>query len=156
MKIAEYTPQLGQEIARLYGAGHTIQEMCELNNWMPTPGTIYSWRHKHKDFEELMTGAEVARADALADETIHIADTTWDPRQAAVRVKARQWVASKLNRSKYGEKVEVAHTHTIDMGKLLAEAEARLVTSAAQPMPPPVDYIDVSPQPIETLEALLG
>jgi len=125
----KYTPEIGQTVARYFAAGYTFGEIAELGPWAPTAGVISSWRAEYDDFDKLITSKEKAHADALIDQTIDIADNDWDHKRAAVRIKARQFKASKLNRDKYGEKVEVNHTLGLDMGALLAEAEKRLVTS---------------------------
>lgn len=150
-----YSPQLGQEIAKLYAAGHSMQDIAELGAWVPGPTTLTEWKSKHPEFAKLMADAEALRADSLIEQTLSIADNTFDPALANVRIKTRQFIAGKLNRAKYGEKVEVSHTLTLDMGAILAEAEARLVTSAAANRQAP-QLIDVTPQSVDSLEALLS
>lgn len=155
MRTTIYTPQIGQELAALYAAGHTFEDIAEFMAWAPAAATVRKWRREQPDFAKMLADVEADRADALADQTLAIADNTFDPTLANARIKARQWLASKLNRAKYGEKVEVAHTHTLDLGKLLAEAEARLVTSAA-PIPTTPAIIDVTPNNVSTLADLLA
>lgn len=159
MSQATYTPEIGQELAALYAAGFLIRDLPLLGSWAPTPATFYLWRTKHPEFARMLEEAEPARAQALAEQTIDIVDTDPDPKAARNRMHARQWLASKLNRQKYGEKVEVAHTHTLDMGAILAEAEARLVTSARiLPTNEPhlIEVNCIPSQPVETLEELLA
>lgn len=159
MSATLYTPEIGQELAALYAAGFLIRDLPTLGEWAPTPGTFYLWRTKHADFAKMLEEAEPARAQALAEQTIDIVDTDPDPKAARNRMHARQWLASKLNRQKYGEKVEVAHTHMIDMGAVLAEAEARLLTSQRALPSSDSHLIDVTciqVQPVETLEELLA
>lgn len=144
-----YSPEIGQMIAQYFAAGYTFGEIAELGPWAPTAGVISGWRAKYPEFDKLICANEKAHADALIDQTIDIADNEWDHKRAAVRIKARQFKASKLNRDKYGEKVEVNHTLGLDMGALLAEAERRLVTSAGM--------VDVTPAAeIVTLDDILS
>lgn len=150
-----YTPQIGQEVARLYAGGYSMQDISELGAWVPAPTTIVLWKNTHPEFAKLMQKAEEARADALIEQTLSIADNTFDPALANVRIKTRQYIASKLNRNKYGEKVEVNHTLSLDMGALLAEAEARLLTSAAANRQAH-NVIDITPMNSDTLEDLLS
>lgn len=149
-----YNLQIGEEIARLYAAGYSMQDITELGAWAPSHACIIQWKAKHPEFAKLMAQAEEARADSLIEQTLSIADNTFDPALANVRIKTRQFIAGKLNRAKYGEKVEVNHTLSLDMGALLAEAEARLVTSAAANRQA-VEFVDVTPQNPQTLAELL-
>lgn len=68
------------------------------------------------------------RADLYADEIIVIADDeNKDPHRARNQIGARQWVASKHNARRYGERIDLNVTQTIDIGSTLAEARARIV-----------------------------
>jgi hypothetical protein len=78
------------------------------------------------------------RGDILAGEIIEIADTENDAAKARNQITARQWLASKLNR-KYGERVELNVSQTIDIGSTLAEARARML----RPMHDQLPTIDV-------------
>lgn len=126
-----YTPQIGKEVARYYAAGHTFADIADLGPWAPTAAVIQSWKQDYPEFKKMIEEVETAHAESLADQCIEIADDpTIHYKIASMRIKARQWKAGKLDRAKYGEKVEVRHSLTLDMGALLAEAEQRLVTSA--------------------------
>lgn len=67
------------------------------------------------------------RADLLADEVIHIADGDADPAKARNQIQARQWLAGKLHQKKYGDRIDLNVTQTLDIGSTLAEARARLL-----------------------------
>jgi hypothetical protein len=67
------------------------------------------------------------RADNLADEALHIADTETDSSKARNQIQVRQWLASKLYAKRYGDRIDLNVTQTIDIGSTLAEARARLV-----------------------------
>lgn len=75
--------------------------------------------------------AQQARAELLADEIIDIADTELDANRARVRVDARRWYASKMQPQKYGDRIELNVTETVDIRGALAEAKARTLTAAA-------------------------
>lgn len=74
------------------------------------------------------------RGDILAGEIIEIADSDNDPAKARNQITARQWLASKLNR-KYGERVELNVSQTIDIGSTLAEARARMLRPVHDQLP---------------------
>lgn len=67
------------------------------------------------------------RADLLADEALHIADTEADASKARNQIQVRQWLASKLHAKRYGDRIDLNVTQTIDIGSTLAEARARLL-----------------------------
>lgn len=76
------------------------------------------------------------RADILADEALHIADTENDAAKARNQIGVRQWLASKLYAKRYGDRIDLNVTQTLDIGSTLAEARARLL--------PRRDMLDVS------------
>jgi hypothetical protein len=88
-------------------------------------------------FHELLTKDRAAalayaravelRADNLADEALHIADTESDAAKARNQIQVRQWLASKLYAKRYGDRIDLNVTQTIDIGSTLAEARARLL-----------------------------
>lgn len=72
--------------------------------------------------------AQEIRADLLADEILTIADNeAKDPHHARNQINARQWIASKHHTRRYGDRIDLNVTQTIDIGSTLAEARARIV-----------------------------
>jgi len=71
--------------------------------------------------------AQEIRADILADEALHIADSEDDAAKARNQITVRQWLASKLYAKRYGDRIDLNVTQTIDIGSTLAEARARLL-----------------------------
>ena len=71
--------------------------------------------------------AQQLRADFLADELLEIADGEDDAAKARNRIDVRKWLASKLHTQKYGDRVELNVSQTIDIGATLAEARSRLL-----------------------------
>ena len=70
--------------------------------------------------------AQEIRADMLADEVVAIADSDSDPAKVRNQMQARQWLASKLYAKRYGDRIDLNVTQTLDIGSTLAEARARL------------------------------
>jgi hypothetical protein len=71
------------------------------------------------------------RADILADEALHIADTDEDSSRARNRIQVRQWLASKLHAKRYGDRIDLNVTQTLDISSTLAEARARILRPAS-------------------------
>lgn len=67
------------------------------------------------------------KADLMADEVVHIADSDNDPAKVRNQMQARQWLASKLYAKRYGDRIDLNVTQTIDIGATLAEARARVL-----------------------------
>lgn len=86
------------------------------------------------------------RADLYADEIITISDDeTKDPHRARNQIQARQWVAGKHHAKRYGDRIDLNVTQTIDIGSTLAEARSRLL----RPISDQQETIDAEYQVIE-------
>ena len=66
------------------------------------------------------------KADLLADETIQLSDSDEDPAKVRNQISARQWLASKIYAKRYGERVDLNVTQSIDITAVLAEARSRV------------------------------
>jgi hypothetical protein len=93
---------------------------------MPKRTTIYRWRKDYPDFGKAYQLAQEEHVDALVDEAGQIVDTELNPQLAKIRAEHRRWLASKLNRAKYGDKLDIQHKHTIDIAPILLAATKRL------------------------------
>lgn len=82
--------------------------------------------------------AQELRSDLLVDEALTIADTEQDAARARNQIDIRKWMASRLHQKKWGDRVDLNVTQTIDIGSTLAEARARLLPVSYQQ-----DIIDV-------------
>lgn len=79
-----------------------------------------------RELAQVYARAAEIKADLLADEVVAIADSDGDPAKVRNQIQARQWVASKYHGKRYGDKIDLNVTQTIDIGLVLAEAKARL------------------------------
>lgn len=73
--------------------------------------------------------AQQVRAEILADEVIEIADEEQDSQKARNRIDARKWYASKMQPQKYGDRIDLNVTNTVDLTAALAEAKRRVLPS---------------------------
>lgn len=71
--------------------------------------------------------AQMRRAELYAEECVDIADTEFDAAVAAVRIKARQWYASKLKPHKFGERIDVNVHATVDIRAAIADGRRRVL-----------------------------
>jgi hypothetical protein len=87
----------------------------------------FNWYlQKDKEAAVAVARAMEFRADLLVDETISLADGAGDPAKVRNQIVVRQWAAERYNRKKYGERIDLNVTQTVDVSATLAEARARI------------------------------
>lgn len=74
----------------------------------------------------LYNNAQQFKAEMYAEEIVDIADTDVDPVRARNRIDARKWYASKIKPLKYGDRLDVNLTQTVDISSALTEARQRV------------------------------
>ena len=89
-------------------SGRSLREVCKTNNWPLT--TVYDWLQR--DYAEQYVQAQDARADAMFDELVEIADAPMADKvevmQAKLKIDPRKWIMSRMKPKKYGDKVDVS------------------------------------------------
>jgi hypothetical protein len=118
-------------ICEAVSKGVPLEDAC-IANGIP----FMTFRRIMEDDEALraaISRAREDRADYFADQIVPIADTEEDPKRAAIRIQARQWVAAKSKPQSYGDRVNVAVTHTLDLTTALSEARQRLSLHGGSP-----------------------
>lgn len=148
MKNTVYTPELAKQLIKHYASGMIISDICKLAE-MPCKTTFYAWRNAYPEFDQALESVEKQRAQAVAEDVLDVADNEPDPQAARVRMQARQWYASKFNRQKFGEKLEVNHEHKVSITSVMDEANARLQSLNDQS---DQKIIDVIPEHIDNTE----
>jgi hypothetical protein len=94
--------------------------------------------------------AQHSRSELMVDEIIIIADTEPDPNRARVRTDVRKWVASKLQPSKFGDRIDLNINQTVDVGAALTEARRRALPQRSLDDERDAQVIDLPiPKPIE-------
>lgn len=155
-----YSQELADEICAQLAEGKSLRSVCKAES-MPSTTTVFGWMRRHPEFLNQYARAKDESADALVDEMLDIADEAtndWmevhDPEnpgyrfngehvnRSRLRVDTRKWVASKLKPKKYGEKLDIAHSGTIEttsreallerLTGLYAKASSRLDGSGAE------------------------
>ncbi len=122
---SKYSELIAGKILSRFGAGETLSTICKDKN-MPMRNTVYRWRRSYPEFGEAYQLAQEEHTDALVDQAGEIVDTEQNPQLGKVRADHRRWLASKLNRSKYGDKLDIQHNVTIDIAPALLAANKRL------------------------------
>ena len=70
--------------------------------------------------------AQGSAVDFLVDECVEIADNEPDANRARNMISSRQWIAAKRKPKVYGERLEMALQHSIDITQTLADARGRV------------------------------
>lgn len=110
------------DIARTEGVSYSV-----LWKWLSVEGRMESYRL-----------ALEARADKEVHETIAIADgaTEKDVQVSKLQVEVRKWAASKWDRNRYGDKVEITHKIVPVLNIITAPAiEEKVVEAVPEYLP---------------------
>lgn len=127
---SKFTQALAEKLCERIAKGESVRTICEDEDF-PAQSTVYKWLNENDSFSEQYARAREKQADFLAEEIIQIADdgrndTYTDDKgnvltdhdviaRSRLRVDARKWYASKLAPKKYGDRVENAHTGSLDL-----------------------------------------
>lgn len=117
-----YTEELAQLICERVASCTTgLSILCKTYDDLPSPDTIYQWRHKNKDFSERYLKARRCQSHFLAEQVKDIAEETrdyiYEDEKGArkidagivalqkFRMNANTWLASRIDPENYGERV---------------------------------------------------
>jgi len=124
---SKYSRIIAEEILLRYADGEMLSKICK-DKHMPKRNTVYRWRLSYPDFGNAYRLAVEEHTDALVDEAGEIVDTELNPQLAKVRADHRRWLACRLNRSKYGDKLDIVQTKVLDITPALAQAVERMAS----------------------------
>jgi hypothetical protein len=120
---SRFTPSLAMRICQAIAEGKSLRSVC-LMDGMPHISTVLDWVNCRPEFAEQYARAREARADMLAEDMIHIADTPClgvktETSEKGVKtiqgdmvehrklqIDARKWNAARMAPKKYGDKSE--------------------------------------------------
>lgn len=120
--IKEMTPELISNILDAHGQYPISIAMQKYN---AHPARVFEWFRHHPDDKARFEHQQHLRAEIDADDIIYIADTEPDMDRIKHRIAARQWVAQKLLHKKYGDKLNIEHTGSVDLRASIDEAAKR-------------------------------
>ena len=112
-----------------------IKRICEKKQELPDYSQTYRWMLEKEnvsqdsdllsELRQMYAHAKKQQTDYLADEMLDIADDSTadydadgelrqdNVQRSRLRVETRKWLMGKLNRRKYGEKLDVSHGGTV-------------------------------------------
>lgn len=140
-----YTPERAEEICEWISQGKTLRDWCRQSGVKNR--TVYEWREAHEDFAARFARARDLGFDALAEETLAIADDTTNDfvtatdasgkdyekfnaehvQRSKLRIQTRLDLLAKWDPRRYGNKIE----HSGTVGTYVVEAPAEDQDSTA-------------------------
>jgi hypothetical protein len=134
--------KLWPEILREIGNGSSLTKAINKPGY-PTYDSVQKNMRSNPEIRRLYDEAVETRADYLAESLIDISEesipegldgpylSAWI-NQMKIRIDTRKWTAAKLRPKAWGERIDVAVTHTqISISQALKEAEARLIDNVS-------------------------
>lgn len=104
----EYQVIVCEEIFAEYGTtSRALNKICKDSEHYPSYQQVHAWSQNNQTIRDMRNAAEQSKAVLLAEEAMELADglegANKDPRAAALRVRARHWLAERLWRIKFGQ-----------------------------------------------------
>lgn len=140
-KYVSCTAEVFEQVLENIRGGITLGQLVDLNKdnpEFPSQNAIRAFITADSARMKAYTYAREIGSDALADSTIEIADNVRDAAHAANRIKARQWLASKMKPKMYGDKLDVDITGRVDVAGAILSARHR---AKMIDVTPPVDAL---------------
>lgn len=122
-----YNKKMIARIIKHYRTGKHLNQIEKLKG-MPTRMTMDRWYKKYSEFAQLMDDALDAHCEAIvfmAQEAVMNA-TPKTAKLVDVQQRFLTWLVSRLNRKKYGDKMEIEVTKKLDISPVLAKALANM------------------------------
>ena len=114
------------EVLELIYNNNTISECCARMN--VAPSALAYVMDNDKEFEMAIYKAQAWNCEMGVEKLANIHEDIDNPLTARVISDNLKWLASKRAKLRYGDKVDIAVTHTIDLKGAIAEAKQRSLT----------------------------
>jgi len=141
---SSFTQEIADRICERIAGGEPLRQICR-DDEMPPWQTVYGWLDAHPDFSERFARARILGFDAIAEDTIEIADTPADAviitekadgsvetkrgdnvEHRKLRIHTRLQLLAKWDPKRYGERFGVEHSGQIELASALEAARKRL------------------------------
>lgn len=139
------TPELAKTLCQRIAKGESLLKICREER-MPSRDFVYDWLREDTEFRDMYVRAREDQAETMLEEILAIADDAkrdtrierdkqgreievsdneWIQR-SKLRVDARKWAMSKLAPKKYGDKIGVEHSGSVELAGALEAARKRV------------------------------
>ena len=133
------TPEIVDDVIDRISKGETLASICRTPGY-PATRTFYDWVEADEELSARFARARKVGFDAIADETIAIADTppayaqseggarvdTGEVAHRKLQIETRLKLLAKWDPRRYGDKVEVEHSGKVELADALMEARRRV------------------------------
>jgi len=121
----DYTQELADTMCAELSQGRSLRSVCQ-DDGMPSGKTFFSWLRTYPEFLKQYEAAKQESADAMAEDTLFIADTPLEGEEITIKpdgskevkksdmlghrrlqVDTRKWLMSKMKPKKYGDKLDM-------------------------------------------------
>ena len=126
-----FTPPLFDNLLEAMHRGITVTQWLELQQDFGNPisrTALTNYVNADSARKSRYALAREECAHALAEDVVKIADSGLDPQRTANRMKARQWLASKLKPKDYGDKLDIDVKGQIDVQAAVLAGRRRIQT----------------------------
>ena len=123
--VTKYNKEVADRILDLYSSGKTLFDI-ENEPDLPSRRTISTWRRTIPEFGDLYDTALLSYSEHIIEEALGIADTEADAKKAKNRIDIRTWIASKYNRARFGDKLQIDTNVILDISPALSDAMKRM------------------------------
>jgi hypothetical protein len=111
---SSYSDEIAEAICERLASGESLRSICRDND-MPGRQTVLDWLEADAGFRARYARAREHQADYLDEKMQEVADeaTAANVHVARLRVATMQWRASKLAPKRYGDKLDLNHSGTV-------------------------------------------
>lgn len=149
---SNYSVEMADAICERIADGESLRSICSSDD-MPNKATVMRWLASNTEFSDQYARARDAQADAIFDEIIDIADDAsndwmerknddgdvigWQlngdhVRRSQLRIDSRKWMAGKLRPKKYGDRLDLNHSGSIEtLGERAVDARLAVLLGKA-------------------------
>lgn len=126
---SKFNEKLASKILSLYASGESISKVVSAPS-MPSRMSVYRWRKNNREFDSNYLLALECHVEALVDKGLFIVMNAEPKAAKLAQVQANYltWLAGKLNRGKYGDKIDIDITKILDITPALADAIKRMAS----------------------------
>ena len=142
------TPELIRNVLATFQTGVPLANAAEMHN--VSLSAILRNCEQDVDLAAELARAKEIHAHVLVGQTLEITATTLDPQRARNMVWARQWIAERLARNTYGQKVDITVDSRVSISAALEEATKRLRPGRDPAHSGTHQVIDLVPEPERT------
>ena len=129
--MVKRTAKLEDEIVERISRGETLRSICR-DKHMPVWQAVYQWMDKDEVFAGRIARAREVGYDAIAEQTVDIADEDMPTlpsggrdgaavQHAKLRIETRLKLLAKWSPKKYGERTHLEHSGKVGLESLVAD-----------------------------------